>query len=409
MKRVLLLIPNTSYRAADFMAAAERLGIEVAVGSNHRQALEDWSRGGALSLDFTEVDISLRRIVDFARARGLSLILATDDETTLVAAKAAAALGLPHNPPEAIATCRDKVRQRTAWASAGLPTPRYRRIPVDGDPTVFAGKVSFPCVLKPVSLSASRGVLRADNPEAFVAAHARVAKIIHAANGQNGTATEMLVEDYIPGREVAVEGLMDDGHLRLLALFDKPDPMIGPAFEETLYVTPSRLPAAIQTAVFEFTARAFAAVGLRDGPIHAELRINDAGIWPLEVAARSIGGLCGRVLRFGTGLSLEEVVLRHALGPPIETPGRESRPAGVMMLPIPRAGILRRVDGVLDARRVAGVEDLTLTIPLGGTVVPPPEGDRYLGFLFARADTPAAVEAALREAHGCLSFQIEPA
>jgi biotin carboxylase len=270
--------------------------------------------------------------------------------------------------------------------------------------------VTYPCVLKPTILAASRGVIRADDPAAFIAAFQRIAAILRApeTSSLGDGATEVLVEDFIPGREVALEGLLVAGELHVLALFDKPDPLDGPYFEETIYVTPSRLPADVQAAIAAETRWAARALGLTEGPIHAELRVNEKGPWVVEVAARTIGGLCSRTLRFGAGLSLEELVIRHALGIEIDSLERERRPAGVMMIPIPRGGVLRAVRGRENALAVPGIEDVTISAHVGQELVPLPEGSRYLGFILARAESPEAVEAALRRAHERLAFDVDP-
>jgi biotin carboxylase len=264
-------------------------------------------------------------------------------------------------------------------------------------------------VLKPLALSASQGVIRADDHAAFVAAFRRIAKILRdgATEPPAGTGDKILVEDYIAGPEVALEGLLDRGRFDVLALFDKPDPLEGPFFEETIYVTPSRKAGSVQRAVIGATVAAVRALGLHDGPVHAEIRLSDRGPLVIELAARSIGGLCSRILRFGVGVTLEELILRRALDLPIASLEREPRPAGVMMIPIPRAGRLMRVRGLDDARSVPGIEGVTITIPLGRPVVPLPEGNRYLGFIFARDATPKAVEKSLREAHRRLDFDID--
>jgi formate-dependent phosphoribosylglycinamide formyltransferase (GAR transformylase) len=218
--------------------------------------------------------------------------------------------------------------------------------------------------------------------------------------------TDILIEDFIPGKEVAVEGLLTGGALHLLALFDKPDPLDGPFFEETIYVTPSRLPVAVQEAIAACVAQAAAAIGLRDGPVHAELRVNDDGPWMLEIAGRSIGGLCSTILEFGAGMCLEELILRHALGFEIPSFDRVGPAAGVMMIPIPRGGILRAVHGLEEAEAVPHIEGVQITAKVRGAIVPLPEGSSYLGFIFARADDPATADAALREAHSRLRFDI---
>jgi biotin carboxylase len=410
MDRLLLLVPTTSYRVSDFLEAAHRLDVEVTVGSNQRQVLEKYSQGRTVTLDFRNLERGTKQVVDFARRFALRAIVATDEETTLLAAKASEALRLPHNSPASVEAATNKYRFRVALAEAGLPSPNFTLVSLDDSPAEAACRVDYPCVLKPLALSASRGVIRADDPAAFIAAFHRIAKILEASDAASPAEVgdHVLVEDYIPGTEIALEGLLDQGRLKVLALFDKPDPLEGPFFEETIYVTPSREPQSVQNAIATMTARAATVLGLHNGPIHAELRINKTGPLVIELAARSIGGLCSRVLRFGVGMRLEELILRHALDLPIESLEREDRPAGVMMIPIPRAGRLQQARGIQRAHRVSGVEDVTITIPLGQMVVPLPEGNKYLGFIFARKESPEAVEATLREAHSRLHFVIEP-
>jgi biotin carboxylase len=317
------------------------------------------------------------------------------------------------NPLAAARATRDKRVMRELLARAGVPSPAFTTVRLDEDPAAAARRVRYPCVLKPRVLSASRGVIRADDPAGFAAAFARIRAILRAPEvAALGEGTDgLVVEEFVPGAEVALEGLLEVGRLRPLALFDKPDPLDGPYFEETIYVTPSRWPAAVQVAVTEVTARAARALGLTDGAVHAELRLSPGPGGTrepvmLEIAARSIGGLCGRTLRFGTGLSLEELILRRALGRPVESLERERAAAGVMMIPIPRGGVLDEVRGLDEARAVPDVEDVTISLHKGQDVVPLPEGSQYLGFIFARAADPARVEAALREAHRHLHFVI---
>ena len=401
MARVLLIIPSRTYRTHDFMTAASRLGVEVVVGSEHRPALAGLMEGRQLRLDFADVTGSTRRIVAFAQTHPLAAVVAVDDAGTLLAASAAQALGLPHNPVDAVEATRDKARMRERFAAAGLLTPRFTSVGIDEDPHALASTLRYPCVVKPLDLSGSQGVVKVDDMAGFSAGFTRVAGIV-AACRHNGTSPSVLVEDFIPGEEVAVEALLRGSELEVLAIFDKPDPLNGPFFEETIYVTPSRLPDDRQAEIHQTTARAARALGLRDGPIHAEFRLNDGGIWVLEVAARSIGGLCSRTLRFGSGITLEELILRHAAGLSMPAHDRERDAAGVMMLPIRERGRLRAVEGQSEAKQVLGIDGLVITIPPGEQLVPLPEGDRYLGFMFARGDSPAMVEAALREAHAQL-------
>jgi biotin carboxylase len=361
-----------------------------------------------LALPFHDPAAAAARMREYAARRPIDAVVPVDDGTTVVGAAVAEALGLRANRVAAVSATRDKLVMRAGFAAAGVPGPAFQAFALDEDPAAVARRVAYPCVLKPLVLSASRGVIRADDPERFVAAWHRIAAILADPEVQalGEGARRILVEGFVPGVEVALEGLLDGGRLATLALFDKPDPLDGPFFEETIYVTPSRLAPPVQEAIAGCAARAAAALGLEEGPVHAELRVGPGGPVMLELAARSIGGLCSRTLRFGTGMSLEEIILRHALALPIPTLEREGRAAGVMMIPIPRAGTLEDVEGLDDARALPLVEEVTISAHKGELLVPLPEGFRYLGFIFARGDEPAPVEAALRAAHARLRFGI---
>jgi len=412
-QRLLLLIPTTTYRTEDFVAAARSLDVDLVIASDRPNVMAGEFPDHLLTLPFSDPAAAAREVREYAARRPLDAVVPVDDATTVVASAVGEALGLRVNPLAAAQATRDKRVMRELLARARVPSPTFTTVRIDEDPAAAARRMAYPCVLKPRVLSASRGVIRADDEAAFVAAFARIRAILRepevAALGE-GT-DSIVVEGFVPGVEVALEGLLEDGALRTLALFDKPDPLDGPFFEETIYVTPSRLPVATQAAVADVAARAARALGLSDGAVHCELRLRAAAggaLEPvvLEIAARSIGGLCGRTLRFGTGMSLEELILRRALGRPVDSLERERAAAGVMMIPIPRGGILEEVRGLDEARAVPHVEDVTISLHKGQEVVPLPEGSRYLGFIFSRATTPAQAEAALRAAHRHLHFVI---
>lgn len=403
--RVILLMKATTYRARPFLEAAARLGIEVIKGIDMPPELAEYWHA-PLGLQFDQPEQAVEAIVEFARRHPLQAILAVDDSATVLAALASEALGLAFNSSEAAMAARNKHRMRQLLSAAGVPCPKFRLYDMADDPTQTAAEVEYPCVVKPLLLSGSRGVIRADNPVEFEAAFRRLGRMLASMQRVPGS-TGILVENFIPGFEVALEGMLDRGQLKVLALFDKPDPLDGPFFEETIYVTPSRLPLSAQTEIADCAAQAAAALGLRQGPIHAELRVNEAGPWLVEVAGRSIGGLCSQTLRFGPDVSLEELILRQAVGLEIESWRGDEGARGVMMIPIPAAGLLKRVDGVEAARQVAGIESVEITAQLYQPLVPLPEGESYLGFIFARGNEPAEVEAALRQAHARLHFEVE--
>lgn len=411
MSRVLLLIPSATYRAPDFMEAAGKLDVQVVVGSDQRQALEEIMPGRSLAVDMAHPERGAEQIAAFAGRYPLDTIVPVDDGGTLVAALAAARLGLPHNPFPAVQATRDKHLLRHRLAESGVPSPPYRLVDLERDPAQLAAELFYPCVLKPLALSGSRGVMRANDAGEFIAAFQRLRALLalpDVAAECGEAARQALVEGYIPGEEVALEGLLSDGRLHTLALFDKPDPLVGPFFEETIYVTPSRLPEATQAAIADCTEKAALALGLREGPVHAELRVNEAGPWIVEIAGRSIGGLCSTILQFGVDMCLEELILRQAMGLEVGAVEREQQAVGVMMIPIPGAGLLRAVHGIEEAQATPGVVGVEITAKLHNQVVPLPEGDSYLGFIFARGNSPARVESALREAHQKLKFDIRP-
>lgn len=408
-KRILLLLPTKTYRAKAFLSAASQLGVAVAIGSDQPQTLSELSPRKSLVINFSKPEKATKEIVAFAHTHPIDAVVGVDDDTTVLVSMVSNALSLPHNSLESARTTRSKYQMREVLATGGIPSPHFELVSISADPAEIASGVNFPCVLKPLSLSASRGVIRANNATEFVKAFHRVVSILSSSDvksRKDARAQQILVEDFIPGIEVALEGILIRGRLKVLAIFDKPDSLDGPFFEETLYVTPSRLPVDVQNDIISCTARTAQVLGLREGPVHAELRVNDDGAWIIEIAARSIGGLCARTLRFGTGISLEELIIRHAIGMEVESLQRERQPAGVMMIPIPHAGVLREVRGKTDSEKVSGIEEVTISIPIGQEVLPLPEGARYLGFIFARSSTPEGVEAALREAHRRLEFVI---
>ncbi len=363
-KRVILLMSPATYRAGAFLGAAKRLDLGVVVGIDLPETLSEYWHV-PLGVDFTNPQESVRTIVEYAREHPITAILAVDDGATELAALASAALA---------------------------------------DPFEVAQQVIYPCVVKPRRLSGSRGVIRANNPEEFVAAFNRLKRLLLSEGYTEHDS--LLVEDFIPGFEVALEGILTHGQLKVLTLFDKPDPLDGPFFEETIYVTPSRLPATVQEAIARCVTTAAASLELREGPVHAELRVNEQGPWMLEIAGRSIGGLCSTILEFGSGMCLEELILRHAIGQEITSIERENHAAGVMMIPIPSAGMLKAVHGIEEAQAVPLITGVQITAKLNHSLVPLPEGASYLGFIFARGDTPAQVEEAIRQAHKLLKFDI---
>jgi ATP-grasp domain-containing protein/L-aminoacid ligase-like protein len=429
--RVLLLATTTGYQTRAFGEAAERLGVDLVFATDRCDVLEDPWHDGALAIRFYDEAASVATILDAAGRTPIDGVIVVGDRPTVIAARVIKALGLAGHPRSAAAVSRNKRATREHLLAAGLPTPSF----VDGtpadDPEHFAS-VGFPMVVKPLALSGSRGVMRADDRKELAAALQRIQTLLAEADIQaerHQAHKFVLAEEFIEGREFAVEGLMNHGALDVLAIFDKPDPLNGPFFEETLYITPSNAPPDTRAAIIRTVIDAVKALGLYHGPIHAECRVNSRGVFVLEVAARPIGGLCARALRFvrresghaahtsggrplrnstGAEISFEELLLRHALGEESTGWQRETTASGVMMIPIPKRGIYRGASGLDDARAVPGIVDVRLTAKLDQLLLPLPEGASYLGFIFARANRASDVDVALRTAHARLAFTILP-
>jgi len=393
---LLLFAATTGYQIRVFADAARRLGMDLTLATNRCHVLDDPWGDRAVAVKFDRVPESLEGLRGFE----VDGVAAVGDQPAVLAAEAAEMLGVPFHPPAAARACQDKYLARQLYRAAGMRVPEFFRATLAEDPHALAARAGYPCVLKPLGLSGSRGVIRANDHEEFAAAFQRIGRI-----GER----YLQVESYIPGREFAVEGLVTAGEFQPLAIFDKPDPLEGPFFEETIYVTPSREPAEVQEALIATTSRAVRALGLRHGPVHAELRYNREGAWMLETHARPIGGLCARALRFDNSMPLEELILRHAVGEDVSQARLDGPASGVMMIPIPKGGIYQSVEGTDRAAAVPGVEDVIITAKEGQHLIPLPEGASYLGFLFARADSPEEVERALRQAHAELRFHIATA
>ncbi len=369
---------------------------------------------GPWPLDFRDPRAAAATIVRRAARHPIDGIIATDETTSVIATMAADMLGLAHNPIDAARAAADKLMFRSRLHAADVRQPQFVEVATGLDETrlrAACAAVAFPVVIKPKHLSASRGVMRADGPDQLWKRYQRLCALLASPDvrGPNPAAAEtVIVEQFVAGEEFAFEGLLVGGALRRIALFDKPDPLDGPFFTETIYVTPSGLPEEQQRAVFDAVAEAAAAIGLTEGPVHAELRLSADGPVVLELAARSIGGLCSRTLRYGAGVSLEELVIAHALGRSGDIEGYGGQASGVMMLPVPSEGVLMSIDGLDRAMQAERIRDIAITARVGDTVAPLPEGNTYMGFVFATAETAAAVIDALRVAAEALRFRIAP-
>ncbi len=416
MPRLLIFTAKLGYQTRSFDEAARKLGVDLVFVTDRCHQLDDPWGDRAIPVHFESPDAAAYAVLQSMRDQNVDGILALGDRPAVAAAYVARGLGILYNHPAAVEACRSKLRMREVFREAGLRVPWFRSISLTPTPEPSLLGITYPCVAKPLSLSASQGVVRVNSREEFIAAATRIRRLLESPEiraTREPNLDQILVEAYIPGREVAVEGLLTDGELRVLAIFDKPDPLEGPYFEETIYITPSRLPDAQQREIERCAVDAIRALGLSQGPVHAEFRINNEGAWPLEVAPRPIGGLCARALRFASDansqtIGLEELLLRHALGLPDSDWPREQSASGVMMIPVPKSGILEKIEGEDAARSTPGITALEITARLHDYIAAWPEGSSYLGFLFATENSAEEVEAAIRAAHAKLHFKFTP-
>jgi len=402
---LLVIAPNNSYRIAPYLKAANQLGLNSLIISDSRHSLVVEVADG-LYADFSNQRMAVQKIYQTVRHQNIVGVIATDDYTVEIAAQVASKLRLPHNPVSGMKAARWKHHARRVLQQAGLPVPTHRCIQLNEPLAQQIDGFPFPCVVKPLNLSGSKGVIRSNTKDEFLAACERIRHIVADQPSVEARQT-LLVESYIPGIEVALEGILEQGKFTALAIFDKPDPLEGPYFEETYYITPSRLSHRQQQKLINCVADACHAYGLITGPVHAELRITEDVVYIIEVAARTIGGECARLLEYGTGYSLEELVILNAMGKSV-APTAFQTSAGVLMIPTPKAGVLRRIEGILAAQKIPYIDAINIAIREGHELKCLPEGSSYLGFIFASGPNPAIVEKALRRAHQALNIVVAP-
>ncbi len=404
-KRLLLISHHNSYRIAPYIKAARKLGLDVTIASQGKHSLVTEVAHG-MHIDFDDTNSVLNAILKENGIRPFSGILGSDDQTVELAAHAAKVLALPHNPPQAALCSSRKDLARAELALAGCPVPIHCLLDLSKPLDKQMAGLPWPCVVKPLNMSASRGVIRADDKDEFIAACERLRPIL-ATTQDEFEQTHVLIEDYINGFEIAFEGFLQNGRLETITIFDKPDPLVGPYFAETIYVTPSALNVERQQFIKEVIQKACNAYGLVTGAIHAECRIDDDNkIWILEIASRTIGGDCARMLD-NENFNIEELAILLAIGQPVEV-NMPAQARGVMMIPIKEKGLLKRVEGLLKATKVKHIDKIDIIIREGHELVPLPEGNQYLGYIFASAETTEQITAAIREAYACLKFVTAP-
>lgn len=402
---LLLIAPAKSYRISPYLKAALALNLKTLIVSNSRYSLVSEIAQG-VTVDFNNQKQAEGIIFESIRGLDIKCVLATDDSCVSLSNQIAKKLNLAHNQSSATLLTQRKDLARKAAQIFGCNTPNYQVLELQHFKQ-YSSLVNYPVVVKPLSLSASKGVIRANNEHQFAAACKTIEVILDRSNVFGYERNHILVEGYLDGPEFAIDGILINGSFHLLAIFDKPEPLIGPYFEETYYLTPSQLAHVEQLALIEEVSRCCEAYGLTQGPIHAEARITENGIFLIELAARTIGGQCGQLIEFSLQQKLEEIVIQGLCGEKPNLP-KSRLCAGVLMIPVKKSGILKRVEGLTAAMQINFVVDIEIHIQVGYALIPLPEGSSYLGFIFAQAPTFEETFDALKKAHQMLNFVTHP-
>ena len=407
---VILIIPSASYRTGPFMNAIKKLDLKVLVISDKSQVFSGKYPDNLIIINFNHWKDKSVEISKWAKNNGLKAVIGVDEESIVLAANLSNFLNVDHNSIESVLLTKNKYLMRTELIKTGLCSPWFKIFSIYESSNKIINEISFPCVIKPTFLSGSRGVMRVNTKKELSEGIKTLNELLSLdeLRKRGGKQSDyIMIEEYIPGKEVAIEGIVSEGKLTMLAIFDKPELLEGPTFEETIIVTPSVLTKKIQYSLLETLQVVVKALGIVKGPVHAEARINRNGNYILECASRSIGGLCSKVLEFQGGISLEELILRSYLGRNIEKSKLIGNARGVMMMPTEKKGILKEIGGVKDALVVKGVTDLQITVKPGEKLQPLPKGDRYLGFIFAGGNNQEFVINALKNAWSKIEIVLE--
>lgn len=404
-KRLLLISHHNSYRIASYIKAAKNLSLDVTIASQGKHSLVTEVADG-LHVNFDDTESALKEIIKENNKKPFAGILGSDDQTVELAAQAAKVLHLPHNPPEAAQYSHRKDLARAKLTLADRNVPFHCLLNLTKPIKNQIIDLPLPCVVKPLNMSASRGVIRVDNTEQLKVACERLRPIL-ADSPNIFEQTHILIEAYIDGIEIAYEGYLQNKKLNTITIFDKPDQLTGPYFAETIYVTPSSLDNDLQLAIKMEIEKSCKAYGLVTGSIHAECRIDKNNkVWILEIASRTIGGDCARILD-NNNYSLEEMAILLSIGKNI-TIKKSKKARAVMMIPIKQKGLLKRVEGLSLANKVKHIDSIDIIINQGHELIPLPEGNQYLGYIFSSADTSEKATEAIRMAYDILTFITSP-
>lgn len=402
LKKLLVILPANTYRAQRFLEAARKLGVDVFIATDSDFSPPDPSNSVIDGISFCDPKEAGRQIADIIRHQGPMSVLAVDEAAVEVAEWTRVALGLIDHPNSGILATRDKRELRQRLRENNISQPKTFDIL---ELEQGRGEIPFPVVVKPSKGSGSIGVTKAQNQQELTKSLITVQDVIAKMTISNQC---IVVEEYIPGVEFAVDILVTDGKLHVLVIFEKPDPLVGPFFAETIYVTPPHLTDSQLEALHSVIQKCIRALSINNGPLHLELRLTSANDWvPIDIASRSIGGNCSNALAFASNTSLEELIIQNALGLEVINTQRERRASGVYMIPAETLGTLVAVHGVEAALKVRFVEDIQITVKPGTKTVPLPFDNQYLGFIFAKAPGAKTVEKALRTARALLEIEVD--
>ena len=370
MKKLLLVIPENSYKSNDFVVAAEKLGIDFLIITDSEQVSSKFSD----TVIINKFDAELNKN-NLKKLKDVTHVLPVDHSALKFSGYLVDLLEVKGNKLESINLSMNKYESRKIFNSLLDIKVNNEIIKNIDDVNTFINK-NGTSVLKPIYGTASKSVLKINNVEKN---KEQIEKLMQDCFDQ-----DLVIEEYIDGKEYALEGTIINSELKKIVIFDKPVEYKHPYFEESIYITPSELSSEAEKRVVSIVDKACKKIGLEDGPVHVEFKINENQIFIIEINPRMIGGLCSRCLSFGLfKVSLEEIILHAFMNNELKNIELLNNYVGVLMIPTPKSGKFISINKE-ELEKIPNISNVEITVPEGSDLLEPPYGDKYLGFAFSQ-------------------------
>ncbi len=370
MKKLLLVIPENSYKSNDFVVAAEKLGIDFLIITDSEQVSSKFSD----TVIINKFDAELNKN-NLKKLKDVTHVLPVDHSALKFSGYLVDLLEVKGNKLESINLSMNKYESRKIFNSLLDIKVNNEIIKNIDDVNTFINK-NGTSVLKPIYGTASKSVLKINNVEKN---KEQIEKLMQDCFDQ-----DLVIEEYIDGKEYALEGTIINSELKKIVIFDKPVEYKHPYFEESIYITPSELSSEAEKRVVSIVDKACKKIGLEDGPVHVEFKINENQIFIIEINPRMIGGLCSRCLSFGLfKVSLEEIILHAFMNNELKNIELLNNYVGVLMIPTPKSGKFISINKE-ELENIPNISNVEITVPEGSDLLEPPYGDKYLGFAFSQ-------------------------